>query len=60
MVASGRMCRPEAALCDVSCRGAAASGRSYPTVKTHIRSVYRKLGVSSRRAAVHSSDSRRP
>ena len=34
-------------------------GISYPTVKTHVRSVYRKLGVSSRRAAVHSSDSRR-
>ena len=29
-------------------------GVSYPTVKTHIRSIYRKLGVSSRRAAVHS------
>lgn len=25
---------------------------SYPTVKTHIRSIYRKLGVTTRRAAV--------
>ncbi|MCK2036922.1 helix-turn-helix transcriptional regulator [Microbacterium sp. SSW1-49] len=33
-------------------------GITYPTVKTHIRSVYRKLGVSSRRAAVHAIDAR--
>lgn len=30
-------------------------GISYPTVKTHIRSIYRKLGVTTRRAAVHAS-----
>lgn len=33
-------------------------GIAYPTVKTHIRSVYRKLGVTSRREAVHSADAR--
>lgn len=30
-------------------------GVAYPTVKTHIRSVYRKLGVTSRREAVQSA-----
>ncbi|WP_072803463.1 helix-turn-helix transcriptional regulator [Rhodococcoides yunnanense] len=34
---------------------AAHLGIAYPTVKTHIRSIYRKLGVSTRRAAVHSA-----
>lgn len=33
-------------------------GVAYPTVKTHIRSIYRKLGVTSRRAAVHAADVR--
>ncbi|MFK0241670.1 LuxR C-terminal-related transcriptional regulator [Microbacterium sp. NPDC090281] len=33
-------------------------GVAYPTVKTHIRSIYRKLGVTSRRAAVHTADVR--
>lgn len=33
-------------------------GVSYPTVKTHIRSIYRKLGVTTRRAAVHTADVR--
>ncbi|MEB4614929.1 LuxR C-terminal-related transcriptional regulator [Leucobacter sp. M11] len=37
---------------------AAHLGISYPTVKTHIRSIYRKLGVSSRRAAIHARDAR--
>lgn len=31
---------------------------AYPTVKTHIRSIYRKLGVTSRREAVHSAETR--
>ncbi|UOQ57824.1 LuxR C-terminal-related transcriptional regulator [Leucobacter allii] len=31
-------------------------GVAYPTVKSHIRSIYRKLGVVSRRAAVHMAD----
>lgn len=31
-------------------------GVAYPTVKTHIRSIYRKLGVTSRRAAIHATD----
>lgn len=30
-------------------------GIAYPTVKSHIRSVYRKLGVTSRREAVHTA-----
>ncbi|QRY64215.1 LuxR family transcriptional regulator [Gordonia sp. PDNC005] len=30
-------------------------GIAYPTVKTHIRSIYRKLGVASRRDAVHAT-----
>lgn len=29
-------------------------GITYPTVKTHIRAIYRKLGVTTRRAAVRS------
>ncbi|KRC62454.1 LuxR family transcriptional regulator [Agromyces sp. Root81] len=33
-------------------------GIAYPTVKTHIRSIYRKLHVTSRRAAVHAADAR--
>ncbi|PRB15585.1 LuxR family transcriptional regulator [Microbacterium sp. MYb62] len=33
-------------------------GVAYPTVKTHIRSIYRKLGVTSRRAAIHVADVR--
>lgn len=33
-------------------------GIAYPTVKTHIRSIYRKLHVTSRRAAVHSTEAR--
>jgi LuxR family maltose regulon positive regulatory protein len=33
-------------------------GVAYPTVKTHIRSIYRKLGVTSRRAAVHAANTR--
>jgi DNA-binding CsgD family transcriptional regulator len=33
-------------------------GVAYPTVKTHIRSIYRKLGVTSRRAAVNIADAR--
>lgn len=33
-------------------------GVAYPTVKTHIRSIYRKLGVTSRRAAVLTADAR--
>lgn len=31
-------------------------GIAYPTVKTHIRSIYRKLGVSTRRAAIQAAD----
>jgi len=31
-------------------------GVAYPTVKSHIRAIYRKLGVTSRRAAVHATD----
>lgn len=31
---------------------------AYPTVKTHIRSIYRKLGVTTRRAAVRLVDTR--
>lgn len=31
---------------------------AYPTVKTHIRSIYRKLGVTTRRAAVRLADAR--
>lgn len=34
---------------------AAHLGVAYPTVKTHIRSVYRKLGVTTRREAVRST-----
>jgi len=33
-------------------------GVAYPTVKTHIRSIYRKLGVTTRRAAVRLADVR--
>ncbi|MEV7692735.1 LuxR C-terminal-related transcriptional regulator [Microbacterium sp. NPDC089189] len=33
-------------------------GIAYPTVKTHIRSIYRKLGVTSRRDAVRAADAR--
>ncbi len=33
-------------------------GVAYPTVKTHIRSIYRKLGVTSRRGAVLTADVR--
>ncbi|WP_223694126.1 helix-turn-helix transcriptional regulator [Leifsonia poae] len=33
-------------------------GMAYPTVKTHIRSIYRKLGVTTRRAAVHAAGAR--
>lgn len=33
-------------------------GVAYPTVKTHIRAIYRKLGVTTRRAAVHTVDAR--
>ncbi|MDR6865893.1 LuxR family maltose regulon positive regulatory protein [Microbacterium resistens] len=33
-------------------------GIAYPTVKTHIRSIYRKLGVTTRRAAVHTASTR--
>ncbi|MBP6685944.1 MAG: hypothetical protein KA158_11030 [Leucobacter sp.] len=29
---------------------------AYPTVKTHIRSIYRKLGVTTRRAALRAAD----
>ena len=29
---------------------------AYPTVKTHIRSIYRKLGVASRREAIRAAD----
>ncbi|GAA3150315.1 hypothetical protein GCM10020255_110450 [Rhodococcus baikonurensis] len=35
---------------------AAHLGIAYPTVKTHIRSIYRKLGVTKRRAAVQAAD----
>ncbi|WP_344032870.1 helix-turn-helix transcriptional regulator [Leucobacter iarius] len=35
---------------------AARLGVAYPTVKSHIRAIYRKLGVTSRRAAVHAVD----
>lgn len=35
---------------------AAHLGIAYPTVKTHIRSIYRKLGVAKRRAAVQAAD----
>lgn len=31
---------------------------AYPTVKTHIRAVYRKLGVATRRAAIQALDER--
>jgi LuxR family maltose regulon positive regulatory protein len=31
---------------------------AYPTAKTHIRSIYQKLGVSTRRAAITVADSR--
>jgi DNA-binding CsgD family transcriptional regulator len=37
---------------------AAHLGIAYPTVKSHIRSIYRKLGVTTRRAAVHATDNR--
>lgn len=37
---------------------AAHLGIAYPTVKTHIRSIYRKLGVTKRRAAVQAADQR--
>lgn len=30
-------------------------GIAYPTVKSHIRAIYRKLGVTTRRAAVHAT-----
>lgn len=33
-------------------------GVAYPTVKTHISSIYRKLGVTSRREAVLNVDAR--
>ena len=33
-------------------------GISYPTVKTHLRSIYRKRGVTSRRDAVRAADPR--
>lgn len=33
-------------------------GIAYPTVKTHIRSIYRKLSVTTRRAAISSTDAR--
>ncbi len=35
---------------------AAHLGIAYPTVKSHIRSIYRKLGVTTRRDAVHATD----
>jgi LuxR family maltose regulon positive regulatory protein len=35
---------------------AAHLGIAYPTVKTHIRSIYRKLGVTKRRAAIQVAD----
>ncbi|MGV0155368.1 response regulator transcription factor [Rhodococcus sp. GB-02] len=35
---------------------AAHPGIAYPTVKTHIRSIYRKLGVTKRHAAVQAAD----
>ena len=35
---------------------AAHFGIAYPTVKFHIRSIYRKLNVTSRRAAIHAAD----
>jgi LuxR family maltose regulon positive regulatory protein len=31
---------------------------SVNTVKTHLRAIYRKLGVSSRRAAIAAADAR--
>lgn len=37
---------------------AAHLGITYPTVKTHIRSIYRKLGVTKRRAAIQTADDR--
>jgi len=33
-------------------------GVAYPTVKTHIRSIYRKLGVRTRREAIHAANAR--
>lgn len=33
-------------------------GIAYPTVKTHIRAVYRKLGVTTRRDAIRTADTR--
>ncbi|KJL26620.1 HTH-type transcriptional regulator MalT [Microbacterium azadirachtae] len=35
---------------------AAELGIAYPTVKTHIRAIYRKLGVASRRDAIRAAD----
>lgn len=37
---------------------AAQLGVAYPTVKTHIRAIYRKLGVTTRRAAIQVADAR--
>ena len=36
---------------------AAHLGIAYPTVKFHIQSIYRKLGVTTRRAAIRATDS---